>query len=305
LRVLVTGGAGFIGSHLVRGSLDDFSTGSRENLSGVRESVEIVEGSVTEPDTLREVVSACEVVFHLAALPSVELSVEDPARTHLVNAMGTLHVLEAARHTGVRRVVCASSCAIYGNPKQLPVSEDTPPHPLSPYAVQKYVAELYASRFAELYGLEAVSLRYFNVYGPDQDPASPYAAVIPRFLRAVSKGERPVIFGDGCQTRDFVYVRDVVAANLAAASAPAAVSGKVFNVARGHQVTLLELLDAVARSLGRDAVRAEHGPPRPGDVRDSVADVRRAERELDWRAETPLEEGLAQTALPWKGREAR
>ena len=305
MRVLVTGGAGFIGSNLVRGCLeadyevriiDDFSTGRRENLTGVREEVELIEGSVTDLETVREASESCEVVFHLAALPSVPLSVEDPTRTHGVNVTGTVNVLEAARKIGVRRVIFASSCAIYGEPERLPISEETPPRPLSPYALQKYVSEVYVSRYVELYGLEAVILRYFNVYGPNQDPASTYAAVIPRFLRAVAKGEPPSVYGDGAQSRDFVYVRDVVEANLAAARAPVGVSGERFNVGRGTPVTVLELLDAVARVLGREEASPEHQPPRPGDLRHSVADARRAAEQLGWHARTALELGLVETA---------
>jgi UDP-glucose 4-epimerase len=313
VRVLVTGGAGFIGSNLVRGCLeggyevrilDDFSTGRRENLTGVREDVQLIEGSVTDLETIREASKSCEVVFHLAALPSVALSVENPTRTHAVNVTGTVHVLEAAREVGARRVVFASSCAIYGETERLPISEETPPQPLSPYALHKYVSELYIRSYIELYGLDAVILRYFNVYGPNQDPASNYAAVIPRFLRAVAKGEPPRVYGDGAQSRDFVYVRDVVEACLAAARAPRHVSGEQFNVGRGVPVTILELLDTVVRVLGREGVYPKHEPARPGDLRQSVADVRRAGERLGWHARTPLEPGLAETARAFAERTA-
>jgi UDP-glucose 4-epimerase len=305
VRVLVTGGAGFIGSHLVRGCLeagdevrvlDDFSTGRREKLSAVKEDVAVIEGTVTDLATVRRAAEGCGVIHHLAALPSVPLSVEDPVGTHHVNATGTLHVLEAARELGVHRVVYSSSCAVYGDSERLPASEDGPVSPLSPYALQKRIGELYAERFAGLYGLETVALRYFNVYGPGQDADSAYAAVIPRFLTAVSKGEPPRIHGDGRQSRDFVYVGDVVRANLAAAGAPSEVSGECFNVAGGTGITILDLLGAVGRALGHEGTEAEHVPPRQGDVRQSVADVGKARERLGWRATTSLEEGLGETA---------
>jgi UDP-glucose 4-epimerase len=305
LRALVTGGAGFIGSHLVRGCLergyevrvvDDFSTGRRENLAGLEGDVEVVEGSVTDLETLRRLSMGCATLFHLAALPSVPLSVEDPVRTHVVNATGTLHALEAARQSGLPRVVYASSCAIYGKAEQMPISEEMPARPASPYALQKYLGELYAERFVELYGLEVVSLRYFNVYGPRQSSVGGYAAVIPQFLEALAKGEPPNVHGDGGQSRDFVYVRDVVEATLSAAGAPANVSGRVFNVGCGKQVSILDLLDAVARAVGREEVRPEFAPSRPGDLRHSVADVRSSADFLGWRARTPLDAGLADTA---------
>jgi nucleoside-diphosphate-sugar epimerase len=198
-------------------------------------------------------------------------------------------------------VVFASSCAIYGEPERLPISEETPPQPLSPYALHKYVSELYIRSYVELYGLEAIILRYFNVYGPNQDPASTYAAVIPRFLQAVVKGEPPRVYGDGGQSRDFVYVRDVVEASLAAASASGDVWGERFNVGSGTPVTVLELLDTVVRVLGREEVCPEHEPPRPGDLRESVADVRRASERLGWHARTPLESGLSETARAFAG----
>jgi UDP-glucose 4-epimerase len=305
VRVLVTGGAGFIGSNLVRACLedgesvrvlDDFSTGCRENLSSVCEEVEIVEGSVVDLAAVREAVRGCDVIFHLAALPSVPLSVEDPVRTHAVNATGTLHVLEAARDIGVSRVVYASSCSVYGDTPKPPISEAAPAQPVSPYALQKRVGELYLQRFHELYGVPGVALRFFNVYGPDQDPRSPYAAVIPRFVSAVAKGETPVIFGDGAQVRDFVFVRDVSAACRNAAAAPEEASGQLFNVASGEGVSMLDLLERVCHTLGREDVRAEHGPPRAGDVRESVGDVRLAAERLGWRARTPLDRGLSEVA---------
>jgi nucleoside-diphosphate-sugar epimerase len=314
VRVLVTGGAGFIGSNLVRACLedgesvrvlDDFSTGRRENLSAIREDVEIVEGSVVDLAAVREAVRGCDVVFHLAALPSVPLSVEDPVRTHAVNATGTLHVLEAAREIGVDRVVYASSCSVYGDRPKPPISESAPAQPVSPYALQKRVGELYLQRFHELYAVPGVGLRFFNVYGPDQDPRSPYAAVIPRFVSAVAKGETPVVFGDGAQVRDFVFVRDVAAACRTAAAAPEQASGQLFNVASGEGVSMLDLLERVCRTLGREDVHADHGPPRAGDVRESVGDVRLTAERLGWRAMTPLDRGLSEVSDALVGKGAR
>ncbi len=313
MRVLVTGGGGFIGSHLVRACLeagdavrvlDDFSTGRRENLSAVRADVEVVEASVVDLGAVRQALRGCEVVYHLAALPSVPLSVEDPVRTHAVNATGTLHVLEAARELGVRRLVFASSCSVYGDGSAPPISETAPLLPVSPYALQKCVGELYLRRFHALYGVPAIGLRFFNVYGPNQDPRSPYAAVVPRFVSAVTKRERPVIFGDGEQVRDFVFVRDVAEACRAAAEAPDDASGEPFNVASGEGVSVLRLLEAVCRVLGREGVVPEHRPPRPGDVRESVGDVRAARAHLGWGATTPLERGLTEVAEALAGRAA-
>jgi UDP-glucose 4-epimerase len=303
VKVLITGGAGFIGSHLARACLesgdsvrvlDDLSTGRCENLSGVDADVDLIEAGVEDLASVRAAVSGCEVVYHQAAVVSVPLSVQDPLRAHAVNALGTLHVLLAARDAGVRRVVFAGTCAAYGDDPTLPKTEDLPPRPLSPYAIQKLAAEHYCQRFTALYGLETVVLRYFNVFGPRQDASSSYAGVIPLFVSALARGRQPVIYGDGLQTRDFVHVRDVVRANRLAALAPAA-AGEVFNVGRGEAVTVRALFDAIARELGAGGVQPAFAPERPGDIRHSLADASRARRVLGWSPRMSLAEGLRDT----------
>ena len=300
-RYLVTGGAGFIGSNLaealVKSShrvrvLDNFATGARANLTAG--AVELLEGDLRDAAIVERAVQGIEVVFHQAALPSVARSLEDPATTHAVNATGTLTLLLAARRAGVRRVVYASSSSVYGDSPTLPKREEMPTQPKSPYAVSKLAGEQYCQVFAAAFGLETVSLRYFNVFGPRQDPASPYAAVIPKFLTAMRRGERPVIFGDGKQSRDFTYVENAVRANLLAAEAPRA-SGEVINVACGARVTLLELVEQLNHLLGTylDPIFA---PPRPGDVRHSQADLTRAAALLGYQPTVDLQEGLARMA---------
>jgi len=311
LKVLITGGAGFIGSNLARACLeageevrifDDFATGRHENLDEIRRDVELIEGSVVEQDALGRAVHGCEVIYHQAALPSVPRSVEEPLLTHAVNATGTLNVLQAARERDVRRVVYAASSSAYGDTEVLPKVETMAPNPLSPYALQKHVGEVYCRQFTHLYGLETVALRYFNVFGPRQDPNSAYAAVIPNFISAISKGEPPRVHGDGLQSRDFTFVRDVVSANLAAAAGPPESAGEVFNVACGHRITLLELIEMIARVLGVEAAEPRFGPPRPGDVRHSQADIRKAERLLGWRPRHAMIEGLRETVNHLTGR---
>jgi UDP-glucose 4-epimerase len=305
MRVLVTGGAGFIGSNLVQACvtsgdqvrvLDDLSTGHRANLRSVASHVELIEGSAADLDTCARAVAGCEVVYHLAALPSVPLSVEAPLRTHRANVLSTLSTLTAARDAGVRRVVYAASCAIYGRGGSDPRREDLPPDPLSPYAVQKYTGELYCQQFARLYSLETVVLRYFNVFGPRQDPASPYAAVIPIFVRALLRGEPPTIYGDGLQTRDFIYVQDVVEANRAAARGGPETSGEVFNVGRGEQRSLLEIVEMIAKVLDRENVPPRFLDARAGDVRVSQANIHKIGRLLAWQPKSTLEDGLRATA---------
>lgn len=301
-RALVTGGAGFIGSHLVDGLLaagwavrvvDDFSSGREENLAAAGARIELARGDFSEPEVARRAVEGVEVVFHQGAIPSVPRSVAEPLRTNSANIDGTLLLLEAAREAGVRRLVFAASSSAYGDTEVLPKVETMPASPLSPYALQKYAGEVYCRLYHDLYGLETVALRYFNIFGPRQDPKSTYAAVVPRFVTACLRGEPPIIHGDGEQSRDFTYVADAVAANLAAADAREA-SGHVINVAGGRRITLNQLLATIQRLVG-SAVVPVHGPPRPGDVRDSLADLGRARSLLGWEPSVPIERGLALT----------
>jgi nucleoside-diphosphate-sugar epimerase len=299
---LVTGGAGFIGSHLADGLLaagwrvsllDDFSSGRETNVAHLLGHVELLRGDLRDAGLLARVLPGVEVVFHQGAVPSVPRSVAEPERTNDVNVTGTLRVLEASRTAGVRRVVFAASSSVYGDTPVLPKVETMPPCPLSPYALQKYAGERYCQLFHRLYGLETVALRYFNVYGPRQDPNSEYAAVIPRFARACLAGEAPLVFGDGEQTRDFTFVGDAVAANLLAADAPRA-AGEVMNVAGGRRVSLNQLLREI-RDLTHAQVEARYQPARPGDVRDSLADLSRARELLGFEPQVDLRTGLART----------
>jgi nucleoside-diphosphate-sugar epimerase len=300
---LVTGGAGFIGSHLVDRLvsvgwsvrvLDDFSTGRERNLERSREEVELIRGDVSQEGVLEEALRGVDLVFHQAAMPSVPQTIREPRRSHAVNLSATLALLEAARRSGVRRVVFAASCAAYGDDPSLPKREESPVRPLSPYALQKLAAERYCWLYSELYGLETVALRYFNVYGPRQDPASDYAAVVPRFLAAALQGRSVCVHGDGEQTRDFVFVGDVVEANLCAAAAPPRVSGCVVNVASGRQTSVDELRRAVGECVGCE-LEALHEAAREGDVRRSWADVSRARELLGWVPATDLAQGLRNT----------
>ncbi|MEY2420189.1 MAG: UDP-glucose 4-epimerase [Acidimicrobiaceae bacterium] len=301
MRCLVTGGAGFIGSNLVdalvaRGDevcvLDDLSTGHRDNLNA---DAELVEADISDAAAVRRAVEGCEVVFHQAAHRAVLRSVEDPLATDTANVHGSLTVLDAAHQAGVRRVVSASSSSVYGGADLRPTPESAPLLPRSPYAVTKLTGEHYSRVFSELHGLETVSLRYFNVYGPRQRPDSMYAAVIPLFIDALRNGRPPTMHGDGRQSRDFTYIDDAVAANLAAASAPAdACSGKAFNIACGDEHSLLDLLGHLGEILGVD-IAPEHTDPRAGDVRHSCADVSSAARDLRWKANVSFRDGLART----------
>lgn len=302
-QYLVTGGAGFIGAHLARRLcrdghrvriLDDFSTGKRENLAGLEGAVEIVEGSILDRDALRFAMRGVEVCLHQAALPSVPRSVSDPWTSNRVNVEGTLNVFLAAREASLRRVVYASSSSVYGDADSYPVHEKMPRRPLSPYAVSKTASELYAEAFARLHGQDLVGLRYFNVFGPRQDPDSPYAAVIPRFIMAMRRGERPVIFGDGQQARDFTAVENVVSANLRAAEVKGNISG-VYNIACGKPITLLQLVDALNMALGTN-LAPQLAPPRDGDIRLSWAEIEQAKRAFGYEPVVGFEEGLQETA---------
>jgi len=299
MKVLVTGGGGFIGSNLVRTLvergddvrvLDNFSTGNRANLAELSNEVEIVEGELRSYERVHAATRGVEVVFHQGALPSVPRSVQDPLTTSAVNVEGTLNVLLAARDEGVRRVVCASSSSVYGNSGELPRFETANPDPISPYGVSKLAAERYCVSFSRVYPLETVALRYFNVFGPNQDPTSQYAAVVPRFITAVADGRAVAIYGDGEQRRDFTYVENVVEANVLAAETDG-VTGTVLNVATGRPTTVNELAETIGSLLGRSVERDEQ-PERTGDVRDSWADVTRARELLGWEPRIGLEEGL-------------
>jgi UDP-glucose 4-epimerase len=302
-RVLVTGGGGFIGSHLVehlleRGHrvrvLDNFATGRRRNVPTLDGQVELIEGDIQSFERVSKAVTGCEVVLHNAALPSVQRSIQDPLTSNATNVIGTLNVLLAARDLGVRRVVCASSSSVYGGGSGIaPKREDDPAVPISPYATAKLAGELYARTFHGVFGLDTVILRYFNVFGPRQDPNSQYAAVIPRFIHAVLAGEQPVIYGDGEQSRDFTYVENVVRANLLAMEAPR-VAGRVYNIACGEQVTLNRLVLELRELVGL-AFDPIYAAARSGDVRHSLADLSLARRELGYAPTVLLRDGLERT----------
>lgn len=303
---LVTGGAGFIGSNLAAALLergdsvrvvDDFSTGKRENLEGLGDRIELIEGSLVDPDVCRRVVADVEFVFHEAALPSVQRSVDDPVGSDRANVGATVQLLSAARDAGVRRVIFAASSSAYGDIDVPAKSEDLPPRPMSPYAVTKLTGEYYCSVFHDCYGMETVCLRYFNVFGPNQDPSSPYSAVIPLFVTAVLDGRQPTIYGDGLQSRDFSHVANVVHGNLLACEAPPHALGAVINVACGQSTDLLQLLAIIGRILDK-TVEPQFAPPRAGDVRHSLADLTRARELLGYEPVVSLEDGLRNT-IEW------
>jgi UDP-glucose 4-epimerase len=304
-QALVTGGAGFIGSHLVDELvasecrvtvLDNLSTGHRRNLDHLDDRIDFVEGDIRDAGLLNQVVKGCEVVFHQAAVVSVSLSVQDPSYSSEVNDLGTVRVLDASRRNGVRRVIMASSSAVYGDDPRMPKTEDMAPKPLSPYAVQKLTGEFYASVFGGLYGLETVCLRYFNVFGPRQDPSSPYSGVISIFMNKATAGEVPTIYGDGGQSRDFIYVKDVVRANLLAATEKAA-AGRVFNVGTGVVIRILDLWKLIG-GLSNVQIDPVFDPPRAGDIRESVSDIGRIRQSLGFRPRMALRQGLIDT-LAW------
>lgn len=302
-KFVITGGAGFIGSNLA-GALaqenvvvvvDDLSTGKEENLAGL--DVHFIEGSIADPELLKETFQGADCVFHLGAIASVKKSVEDPYRTNAVGIDGTLNVLVAARDAGVRRVVQASSAAVYGSSPELPKREDMMPDPQSPYAVTKLAAEHYARVFQELYGLETVSLRYFNVFGPKQDPSSEYSGVISRFVSSLLNNEQPVIYGDGEQTRDFVYVADVVKANIIACSNVRATG--VYNIACQKSISLNTLVEVIGEILGKE-VHPRYELPRAGDIRHSLADIAQA-KGIGYYPDYSLDDGLMETIQWFKG----
>jgi nucleoside-diphosphate-sugar epimerase len=309
VRTLVTGGAGFIGSHLARRLvgdghevrvIDNFSTGSRANLADLADSIELIEGDMQSYERVHNAVNGCEVVFHEAALPSVPRSIQDPLTSNAVNVIGTLNLLLASRDSGVRRVVFASSSSIYGSDLTLPKREDLAPRPIAPYAVAKLASEGYCSSFSQVYGLETVALRYFNVFGPKQDPLSQYAAVIPKFITALLEGRPPVVNGDGEQSRDFTYIDNVIDANLLAASAPDA-SGHTFNIACGDRISLNRLLDDLRQIIGVE-IEANYVEARPGDVKHSLADITKAEEILGYRPAIDFSEGLQRTVASLQGK---
>ncbi len=302
---LVTGGAGFIGSNVVhqlvaRGEavrvLDNFSTGRRENLATVLADIELVEGDLRDLKDCQRAVAGVEYVLHQGAVPSIQRSVDDPFFSNDANVNGTLNLLVAARDAGVRRVVYASSSSIYGDSPVLPKREDMQLRPKSPYAVSKLAAEQYCRAFTEVYGLETVSLRYFNVFGPRQDPTSQYSAVIPLFIKAMLAEEPPVVYGDGLQSRDFTYVSNNVKANLLAATAPG-VAGGVFNIACGKRYTLLDLIALLNDILGT-FIEPVFASPCPGDVKHSVADISLAQEQMGYTVDVDFEAGL-EKAVAW------
>lgn len=302
---LVTGGAGFIGSHLVRGLLargyqvrvlDDLSTGHRRNLAEVEPEVELVVGDIRDAETVRRCVTGTEAVFHVAARASVPRSVEQPEQANDINVNGTLNLLVAARDAGTRRFIYSASSSAYGDTPTLPKHEEMTPQPLSPYAVSKLAGEHYCSCFASCYELEAVSLRYFNVFGPRQDPQSEYAAVLPAFVTRMVRGESPIVFGDGEQSRDFCFVDNVVNANLLGLDAER-LSGEVANIACGERTTLNEMIRLINKSLGT-SIAAEYQPPRVGDVLHSLAALSEAKRVLGYEPKVMFAEGLARS-IEW------
>lgn len=312
-KILVTGGAGFIGSHLVEdllqaGSeicvLDNFVSGKRSNLENlangkfsVNRDFKLIEGDIRNLETVLEASKGVDFILHQAALGSVPRSVNDPITTHCVNADGSLNIFWAAQKNGVKRVVYASSSSVYGSSEILPKKEGEEGAPLSPYALSKKINEDYSKLFHSLYGLQSIGLRYFNVYGPRQDPDSEYAAVIPRFCKALLSGKEPIVYGTGKQSRDFTFVKDVVKANIAAMNAPEEATGKAFNIGRGSSSTLLELLDELCELL-QSSVKPKFDPPRKGDVLHSTADIGLAERTLQFKATKNLRDGLSES-IEW------
>lgn len=304
---LVTGGAGFIGSHLVKRLLreghtvrvlDNFATGHRANIDDLADEIELIEGDLQSYERVHNAVRGCDLVFHLGALPSVPRSIQDPLTSNATNVVGTLNVLLAGRDEGVRRIVYSSSSSVYGASTELPKREEMHPLPIAPYAVSKLAAEGYCRAFHQVYGLETVALRYFNVFGPGQDPQSQYAAVIPNFITAVLEDRPPIIHGDGEQSRDFTYIDNAVSANLLAADAEGAV-GEVFNVACGQRVSLNDIVDRLAKLMGKE-IEPVNTDPRPGDVPHSLADISKAQRVLGYEPTVNFDDGLQRTFLDYE-----
>jgi nucleoside-diphosphate-sugar epimerase len=305
---VVTGGAGFIGSHIAQALtrdglrvriLDDLSTGHRENLEEIKGDIDFTEGSVADEQVLNKVLDGAELIFHEAAIPSVPRSVESPRQSHVASVDGTFTLLLSARDKNVRRVIYAASSSAYGDQATLPKAEEMLPDPLSPYAVAKLVGEYYCKVFARVYGLETISLRYFNVFGPRQDPGSQYSGVVSRFISALFTDQQPVIYGDGEQSRDFTYIDNVVDANLKAASVNSGF-GSVINIANGERITLNQLLEELKAITGKSNVTADYQTARVGDVRHSLADISRARELLGYQPGTGLTEGLRRTIDWWK-----
>jgi nucleoside-diphosphate-sugar epimerase len=311
VKALVTGGAGFIGGHLVdallaRGAsvrvIDNFATGRRENIDRVHDRIDFIEGDLCDPEAAARAVHGVEVVFHEAAIPSVARSVADPVASDRANVGGTVTLLQACRVAGVRKLVYAASSSAYGDTEVLPKVETMTPRPMSPYAVSKLAGEHYVTVFGRLFGIETVSLRYFNVFGPRQDPKSEYAAVIPRFVTRMLRGERPQIHGDGEQSRDFCFIDNVVHANLLAAQVKT--QGEVVNIACGARVTLNQLVAMINQELGTD-LTPEYGPARPGDVRHSLADISAARALLGYEVRYDLAAGLKRAIAHYREVEPR
>ncbi len=307
MTYLVTGGAGFIGSNIVRRLIDlgkkvrvidNFSSGRRTNIEPLLDNLEFIEGDIRDFWTVAKAVEGVDYILHQAALPSVPRSIDNPLTSNEVNINGTLNILEAARFFGVKRLIYASSSSIYGDTEVMPKREDMAPSPLSPYAITKLAGERYCQIFYQLYGLETVALRYFNVFGPNQNPYSQYSAVIPKFITGLLIGKSPIIYGDGSQSRDFTFIENVVNANLLACERDSCL-GKVINIACGKEYTLNELVGKLQEIIGAD-VDIEYTAPKPGDVKRSLADISGARKYLDYEVQTGFEEGLRKTVQYFK-----
>jgi nucleoside-diphosphate-sugar epimerase len=303
IEYLVTGGAGFIGSNiaefLVKNGksvriFDDFSSGKRENIESFAAKIEIFEGDLRDFDAVKRAARDVRFVLHVGAIPSVPRSVDDPKTSNEINITGTVNVLLAARDAKVERVVFSSSSSVYGDTPELPKRENMTPQPQSPYALQKLTGENYGRLFWQLYGLPTISLRYFNVFGPRQNPQSQYAAVIPRFVTAILKGEPPIVFGDGTQSRDFSHIENIIEANLAACNAPKEAVGEAFNIGCGERITLLQLIETIEKIVDKKA-KPRFEPPRAGDVMHSQADISKAKRLLGWSPRVNFGEGIRKT----------